>query len=95
MAKAVRFKVRCNICNEIFQNGYVERHTKSKHKDLYQCGRCAPTVIILEDVQTPNYPCICVHFKKKHFLHLNLSLPVGDLSLCVGEFLAPPLITKQ
>ena len=52
MAKTVRFKVRCTICNEIFQNDYVERHTKSKHKDLHECGRCAPTATILEDVQT-------------------------------------------
>ena len=41
MAKAVRFKVRCTICHEVFQNDYVRKHTKYKHKDLHGTGRLA------------------------------------------------------
>ena len=48
MAKAVRFDVRCTICKEVFQNDYVGRHTKSKHKDVYELGCIAPTTVILE-----------------------------------------------
>ena len=47
MAKAVRFDVHCTICKEVFQNDYVGRHTKSKHKDIYELGRIAPTTVIL------------------------------------------------
>ena len=49
MAKAVRYNLRCTICKEVFQNDYVERHTKSKHKDLHSFSRIAPTTVILEE----------------------------------------------
>ena len=45
MEKAVRFKVRCTICHEVFQNDYVKKHTKCKHKDLHGTGRLAPVTI--------------------------------------------------
>ena len=45
MAKAVRFKVRCTIFHEVFQNDYVRKHTKCKHKDLHGTGRLAPVTI--------------------------------------------------
>ena len=43
--KAIRFKVRCTICHEVFQNDYVRKHTKCKHKDLHVTGRLAPVTI--------------------------------------------------
>ena len=49
MAKAVRFDVRCTISKEVFQNDYVGRHTKSKHKEVYELGCIAPTTVILEE----------------------------------------------
>ena len=52
MAKAVRYKVRCTICHEVFQNDYVGKHTKSKHKDLHASGRQAPTTIELDTCDT-------------------------------------------
>lgn len=52
MAKAVRYKVRCTICHEVFQNDYVGRHTKSKHKDLHASGRQAPITIELDKYDT-------------------------------------------
>jgi hypothetical protein len=44
MYLAVRSKVRCTVCHdhEVFQNDYVGKHTKSKHKDLHAPGRQAP-----------------------------------------------------
>lgn len=51
MAKSTRYKVRCRLCNEEFQNDYAQRHTKAKHKDLHQTGRCVPTIILMEDSQ--------------------------------------------
>ena len=45
MEKAVRFKVRCTICHEVFQNDDVKKHTKCKHKDLHGTGRLAPVTI--------------------------------------------------
>ena len=45
MAKAVRFKVRCTICHEVFQNDYARKRTKCKHKDLHGTGRLAPVTI--------------------------------------------------
>lgn len=51
MAKSTRYKVRCTLCKEEYQNDYNQRHTKAKHKDLHQSGRCAPTTIVLEDVR--------------------------------------------
>jgi hypothetical protein len=47
MAKAVHFKVCCTVCHEVFQNDYVGKHTKSKHKDLHMSGRQAPVTIEL------------------------------------------------
>jgi hypothetical protein len=47
MAKAVCFKVRCTVCHEVFQNEYVGKHTKSKHK---ASGRQAPVTIELDNV---------------------------------------------
>ena len=52
MAKAVRFKVRCTLCDEVFQNDYAEKHTKSKHKDLHVSGRQAPITIELDKSDT-------------------------------------------
>ena len=49
MAKANRYNVRCTVCNEVFQNDYVLRHTKSKHKDAYGSGHIVPTTIVFED----------------------------------------------
>jgi hypothetical protein len=51
MSKANRFNVRCTLCNEVFQNDYVTRHTKSKHKDLHNSGRNAPTAVVIEGAQ--------------------------------------------
>ena len=39
MAKALRFKVRWTLCDEVFLNDYAGKHTKSKHKDLRLVGR--------------------------------------------------------
>ena len=49
MYLAVRSKVRCTVCHdhEVFQNDYVGKHTKSKHKDLHAPGRQAPVTIEL------------------------------------------------
>ena len=44
-----RFNVRCTICNDVFNNDYTARHTKSKHKDLAASGRTAPTSVIVEN----------------------------------------------
>jgi hypothetical protein len=52
MAKAVRFKVCCTVCHEVFQNDYVGKHTKSKHKDLHTSGRQAPVTIELDKSDT-------------------------------------------
>ena len=52
MAKAVRFKVRWTLCDEVFQNDYAEKHTKSKHKDLHVSGRQAPITIELDKSDT-------------------------------------------
>ena len=30
-----------SLCHEVFQNDYVGKHTKSKHKDLHASGRQA------------------------------------------------------
>ena len=49
MAKAVCFKVRCTVCHEFFQNEYVGKQTKSKHKDLHASGRQAPVTIELDN----------------------------------------------
>ena len=49
MAKAVRYEVRCTICDEVFQNDYITKHTKSKHKDMYVSGRHVPTAIVIEE----------------------------------------------
>jgi hypothetical protein len=34
MYLAVRSKVRCTVCHEVFQNDYVGKHTKSVPIDL-------------------------------------------------------------
>ena len=52
MAKAVRFKVHCTICHEVFQNDYVRKHTKCKHKDLHGTGRLAPVTIEVDQSDT-------------------------------------------
>ena len=52
MTKAVRFKVRCTLCDEVFQNDYAEKHTKSKHKDLHVSGGQAPITIELDKSDT-------------------------------------------
>jgi hypothetical protein len=52
MYLAVRCKVRCTVCHEVFQNDYVGKHTKSKHKDLHAPGRKAPVTIELDKFDT-------------------------------------------
>ena len=52
MAMVVGFKVRCTLCDEVFQNDYAEKHTKSKHKDIHVSGRQAPITIELERSDT-------------------------------------------
>ena len=47
--KFTRFNVRCTICNEVFLNDYTGRHTKSKHKELDDAGRTAPTTVVVEE----------------------------------------------
>ena len=44
----MRFKVRCTLCDEVFQNNYAGKHTKSKHKDLHVSGRQAPITMELD-----------------------------------------------
>jgi len=43
-AKALRHRVRCLRCNEVFDNDYVSRHTEAKHKDLAQERRLVQTI---------------------------------------------------
>ena len=52
MAFVVRFNVHCTICKEIFQNDYVEIHTKSNHKDLYAFGRIALVYLLTVDYRS-------------------------------------------
>ena len=52
MYLAVRCKVRCTVCHEVFQNDYVGKHTKSKHKDLHAPGRQSPVTIELDKFDT-------------------------------------------
>lgn len=40
--KCSRHKVQCTICNEIFDNDYVKKHTDKKHHDLHKQNRLAP-----------------------------------------------------
>ncbi len=47
--KSTRFNVRCTICNEASLNDYTGRHTKSKHKELDDAGRTAPTTVVVEE----------------------------------------------
>ncbi len=47
--KFTPFKVRCTISNEVFLNDYTGRHTKSKHKELDDAGRTAPTTVFVEE----------------------------------------------
>ena len=47
--KFTRFNVRCTICDEVFLNDYTGRHTKSKHKELNDDGRTAPTTVVVEE----------------------------------------------
>ena len=47
--KFTRFNVRCTICHEVFLNDYTSRHTKSKHKELDDAGRIAPTTVVVEE----------------------------------------------
>ena len=32
-AKAIRHKVQCLVCREVFDNDYVKRHTRAAHKE--------------------------------------------------------------
>lgn len=41
-AKCSRYKVQCSICDEIFDNDYVKKHTDLKHNDLHKQNRLAP-----------------------------------------------------
>ena len=50
MSKAIA--ITCAVlCNEVFQNHYATRHTKSKHKHLHNSGRNAPTAVVIEEAQ--------------------------------------------
>jgi len=42
-AKALRHRVQCLLCNAIFGNDYVKRHTAAHHKDYLSHNRLAPT----------------------------------------------------
>lgn len=42
-AKALRHKVQCLLCNEVFDNDYIKRHTRVQHKDYFTQNRIAPT----------------------------------------------------
>lgn len=42
-AKSLRFKVECALCNDVFDNDYIKRHTRSRHKDYFEHNRLVPT----------------------------------------------------
>jgi hypothetical protein len=42
-AKTIRRKVQCLLCKDVFDHDYLVRHTSSKHPDLSQQHRLAPT----------------------------------------------------
>jgi hypothetical protein len=42
-AKSLRFKVECVVCSDSFDNDYIKRHTRSRHKDYFEQNRLVPT----------------------------------------------------
>lgn len=42
-AKAVRHRIQCLLCMDIFDNDYIKRHTRVHHKDYCNKNRLAPT----------------------------------------------------
>ena len=88
MAKAVRFKVRCTLCDEVFQNDYAEKHTKSKHK-----GKTFMCLVVRHPYQLSWISLILVRVKWMHFsaqLRLTAQIPVvrkrGKLPLAFTKF---------